>query len=156
MGEDTIPFFENEIKDAMQGIIKVVGVGGGGCNAVRNMYNEGVAGVSFAACNTDSQSLKGSPVPVKLLMGEGLGAGGDPEIGKSEAEKSLDSLRNILSDGTKMVFITASMGGGHWYWLCSSRGSGCKGTEVADGRCGDDSFLFREEAEDRQGPEGCG
>ena len=112
MGEDTIPFFENEIKDTMQGIIKVVGVGGGGCNAVRNMYNEGVAGVSFAACNTDSQSLKGSPVPVKLLMGEGLGAGGDPEIGKSEAEKSLDSLRNILSDGTKMVFITASMGGG--------------------------------------------
>ena len=79
---------------------------------MRNMYNEGVAGVSFAACNTDSQSLKGSPVPVKLLMGEGLGAGGDPEIGKSEAEKSLDSLRNILSDGTKMVFITASMGGG--------------------------------------------
>ena len=112
MGEDTIPFFENEIKDTMQGIIKVVGVGGGGCNAVRNMYNEGVEGVSFAACNTDSQSLKGSPVPVKLLMGEGLGAGGDPEIGKSEAEKSLDSLRNILSDGTKMVFITASMGGG--------------------------------------------
>ena len=112
MGEDTIPFFENEIKDTMQGIIKVVGVGGGGCNAVRNMYNEGVAGVSFAACNTDSQSLKGSPVPVKLLMGEGLGAGGDPEIGKSEAEKSLDSLKKILSDGTKMVFITASMGGG--------------------------------------------
>ena len=112
MGEDTIPFFENEIKDTMQGIIKVVGVGGGGCNAVRNMYKEGVEGVSFAACNTDSQSLKGSPVPVKLLMGEGLGAGGDPEIGKSEAEKSLDSLKKILSDGTKMVFITASMGGG--------------------------------------------
>ena len=112
MGEDTIPFFENEIKDTMQGIIKVVGVGGGGCNAVRNMHKEGVEGVTFAACNTDSQSLKGSPVPVKLLMGEGLGAGGDPEIGKSEAEKSLDSLRNILSDGTKMVFITASMGGG--------------------------------------------
>ena len=112
MGEDTLPFFENEIKDTMQGIIKVIGVGGGGCNAVRNMYNDGVAGVSFAACNTDSQSLKGSPVPVKLLMGEGLGAGGDPEIGKAEAEKSLDSLKKILSDGTKMVFITASMGGG--------------------------------------------
>ena len=135
MGEDLIPFF-GDVKDTMQGIIKVVGVGGGGCNAVRNMYKEGVEGVTFAACNTDSQSLKGSPVPVKLLMGEGLGAGGDPEIGKSEAEKSLDSL--------------------NWYWLCSSRGSGCKGTEVADGRCGDDSFLFREEAEDRQGPEGCG
>ena len=112
MGADTIPFFENEIKDTMQGIIKVVGVGGGGCNAVRNMCNEGVVGVSFAACNTDSQSLKGSPVPVKVLMGEGLGAGGDPEIGKAEAEKSLDSLKKILSDGTKMVFITASMGGG--------------------------------------------
>lgn len=111
MGEEVIPFF-NEVKDTMQGIIKVVGVGGGGCNAVRNMYNEGVAGVTYAACNTDSQSLKGSPVPVKVLMGEGLGAGGDPEIGRSEAEKSIDSLRDVLSDGTKMVFITASMGGG--------------------------------------------
>lgn len=112
MGEDTIPFFENEIKDTMQGIIKVIGVGGGGCNAVRNMYNEGVEGVTYAACNTDSQSLKGSPVPVKVLMGEGLGAGGDPEIGKSEAEKSIDSLKELMNDGTKMVFITASMGGG--------------------------------------------
>ncbi len=112
MGEqDLIPFFDN-IKDTMQDIIKVVGVGGGGCNAVRNMYNEKVTGVTFAACNTDSQSLKGSPVPVKLLMGEGLGAGGYPEIGKSEAEKSADSLKKILGDGTKMVFITASMGGG--------------------------------------------
>ena len=112
MGEDTIPFFENEIKDTMQGIIKVIGVGGGGCNAVRNMYNEGVEGVTYAACNTDSQSLKGSSVPVKVLMGEGLGAGGDPEIGKSEAEKSIDSLKELMNDGTKMVFITASMGGG--------------------------------------------
>ena len=111
MNEDVIPFFD-EIKDTMQGIIKVIGVGGGGCNAVRNMYNEGVAGVTYAACNTDSQSLKGSPVPVKVLMGEGLGAGGDPEIGKAEAEKSIDILRNVMSDGTKMVFITASMGGG--------------------------------------------
>ena len=112
MGEDTIPFFADEIKDTMQGIIKVIGVGGGGCNAVRNMYNEGVEGVTYAACNTDSQSLKGSPVPVKVLMGEGLGAGGNPEIGKSEAEKSSDSLREIMNDGTKMVFVTASMGGG--------------------------------------------
>ncbi len=111
MGEDVIPFF-SDVKDTMQGIIKVIGVGGGGCNAVRNMYNEGVAGVTYAACNTDSQSLKGSPVPVKVLMGEGLGAGGDPEIGKAEAEKSIDTLREVMSDGTKMVFITASMGGG--------------------------------------------
>ena len=111
MGEDVIPFF-SDVKDTMQGIIKVIGVGGGGCNAVRNMVNEGVAGVTYAACNTDSQSLKGSPVPVKVLMGEGLGAGGDPEIGKAEAEKSIDTLREVMSDGTKMVFITASMGGG--------------------------------------------
>ena len=110
MGEDIIEF--DGIRDTMQGIIKVVGVGGGGCNAVRNMFNENVMGVTFAVCNTDSQSLKGSPVPVKVLMGEGLGAGGDPEIGKSEAEKSIDTLRDIMSDGTKMVFITASMGGG--------------------------------------------
>lgn len=109
--KEIIPFFD-DVKDTMQGIIKVIGVGGGGCNAVRNMYNEKVTGVTFAACNTDSQSLKGSPVPVKVLMGEGLGAGGFPEIGKLEAEKSEESLKNILSDGTKMVFITASMGGG--------------------------------------------
>ena len=110
MGEDIIEF--DGISDTMQGIIKVVGVGGGGCNAVRNMFNENVTGVTFAVCNTDSQSLKGSPVPVKVLMGEGLGAGGDPEIGKAEAEKSIDTLRDIMNDGTKMVFITASMGGG--------------------------------------------
>ena len=110
MGEDIIEF--DGIRDTMQGIIKVVGVGGGGCNAVRNMFNENVMGVTFAVCNTDSQSLKGSPVPVKVLMGEGLGAGGDPEIGKAEAEKSIDTLRDIMNDGTKMVFITASMGGG--------------------------------------------
>ena len=110
MGEDIIEF--DGIRDTMQGIIKVVGVGGGGCNAVRNMFNENVTGVTFAVCNTDSQSLKWSPVPVKVLMGEGLGAGGDPEIGKSEAEKSIDTLRDIMNDGTKMAFITASMGGG--------------------------------------------
>ena len=110
MGEDILDF--GLIEDKMQGIIKVIGVGGGGCNAVRNMFNEGVEGVTYAACNTDSQSLKGSPVPVKVLMGEGLGAGGNPEIGKSEAEKSSDSLREIMNDGTKMVFVTASMGGG--------------------------------------------
>ena len=112
MGEDTIPFFENEIKDAMQGIIKVVGVGGGGCNAVRNMYNEGVAGVTYAVCNTDSQSRSRSPVPVKIQLGEGLGAGGNPEHGREEAETSINDFVKLFSDGTKMVFVTASMGGG--------------------------------------------
>ena len=113
MGEDTIPFFENEIKDTMQGIIKVVGVGGGGCNAVRNMYNDGVEGVTYAVCNTDSQSLSRSPVPVKILLGKsGLGAGGNPEKGRDEAETNINDIVKLLSDGTKMVFVTAGMGGG--------------------------------------------
>ena len=113
MGEDTIPFFENEIKDAMKGIIKVVGVGGGGCNAVRNMYNDGVEGVTYAVCNTDSQSLSRSPVPVKILLGKsGLGAGGNPEKGRDEAETNINDIIKLLSDGTKMVFVTAGMGGG--------------------------------------------
>ena len=77
------------IEDKMQGIIKVIGVGGGGCNAVRNMNDEHIPGVTFAVCNTDSKSLAPSPVPVKILLGEGLGAGGKPEVGRSEAEKAL-------------------------------------------------------------------
>lgn len=96
----------------MQGIIKVIGVGGGGCNAVRNMYTHQISGVTLAVCNTDSKSLAPSPVPTKILLGEGLGAGGIPEIGRSEAEKNIDDIDHLLSDGTKMVFVTASMGGG--------------------------------------------
>ena len=96
----------------MQGIIKVIGVGGGGCNAVRNMYNEGVDGVTYAVCNTDSQSLSRSPVPMKIQLGAGLGAGGNPELGRTEAETSMDDFERLLSDGTKMVFVTAGMGGG--------------------------------------------
>ena len=112
MGEDTIPFFP-EVRDQMQGIIKVVGVGGGGCNAVRNMYNDGVEGVTYAVCNTDSQSLSRSPVPVKILLGKsGLGAGGNPEKGRDEAETNINDIIKLLSDGTKMVFVTAGMGGG--------------------------------------------
>ena len=101
-----------EIEDKSKGIIKVIGVGGGGCNAVRNMYNEDITGVTLAVCNTDSKSLAPSPVPVKILLGEGLGAGGQPEIGRSEAEKNVDDIKKLLSDGTKMVFVTASLGGG--------------------------------------------
>ena len=112
MGEDTIPFF-SEVRDQMQGIIKVVGVGGGGCNAVNNMYREGVEGVTYAVCNTDSQSLAGSPVPFKIMLGDsGLGAGADPERGKKEAENNINDIVKLLSDGTKMVFVTAGMGGG--------------------------------------------
>ena len=101
------------VTDQMQGIIKVVGVGGGGCNAVRNMHNEGVEGVTYAVCNTDSQSLSRSPVPVKILLGKsGLGAGGNPNLGRSEAETNVNDIVKLFSDGTKMVFVTAGMGGG--------------------------------------------
>ena len=112
-GNEILMQFGMPVEDKMQGIIKVVGVGGGGCNAVRNMYNEGVGGVTYAVCNTDSQSLSRSPVPVKILLGDsGLGAGGNPELGKSEAETNLGDIEKLLSDGTKMVFVTAGMGGG--------------------------------------------
>ena len=100
------------VEDLMQNIIKVIGVGGGGCNAVSRMYKEGIQGVSFAVCNTDSASLKHSSVPVKIQLGEGLGAGGIPEKGRSEAESSIDSIERLLDDQTKMVFVTATMGGG--------------------------------------------
>ena len=105
--------FVAPIEDKMQGIIKVIGVGGGGCNAVRNMYNEDVKGVTYAVCNTDSQSLSRSPVPIKIQLGvSGLGAGGNPEMGRSEAETTVADIEKLLSDGTKMVFVTAGMGGG--------------------------------------------
>ena len=113
MADSTLPFFENEIEDKMQGIIKVIGVGGGGCNAVRNMYNDQIQGVTYAVCNTDSQSLKRSPVPVKIMLGHsGLGAGANPELGRQEAEANVADIETLLSDGTKMVFVTAGMGGG--------------------------------------------
>ena len=96
----------------MQGIIKVIGVGGGGCNAVRNMYNDQIQGVTYAVCNTDSQSLSRSPVPVKIQLGEGLGAGGNPDKGRMEAENGIEAIEKLLSDDTKMVFVTAGMGGG--------------------------------------------
>lgn len=100
------------VEDQMQNIIKVIGVGGGGCNAVSRMFDEGIQGVSFAVLNTDSASLAHSPVPVKLQLGAGLGAGAKPEIGRAEAESSLDSIERLLDDQTKMVFVTATMGGG--------------------------------------------
>ena len=104
--------FDVEIEDKTKDIIKVIGVGGGGCNAVSNMYREGIDNVSFAVCNTDSQSLRNSPVPVKIQLGTGLGAGANPEIAKRDAEEAVDDIKRLLSDGTKMCFITAGMGGG--------------------------------------------
>lgn len=94
-------------------IIKVIGVGGGGGNAVNHMYREGIHDVSFVLCNTDNQALNDSPVPVHLQLGkEGLGAGNKPEKAREAAEESIEDVRKMLSDGTKMAFITAGMGGG--------------------------------------------
>lgn len=94
-------------------IIKVIGVGGGGGNAVKNMYSQGIQDVSFAICNTDSQALNRADVPVRIQLGNtGLGAGGKPEVGRAAAEESLDQLEALFKDDTKMVFITAGMGGG--------------------------------------------
>lgn len=94
-------------------IIKVIGVGGGGSNAVNHMYNEGIHDVTFVVCNTDNKALMDSPVPEKIQLGaEGLGAGNRPEKARKATEESLDDIRRVLSDGTRMVFITAGMGGG--------------------------------------------
>ncbi len=100
-------------EDNGDSIIKVVGVGGGGGNAVNHMFREGIHKVSFVLCNTDKQALDDSPVPVHLQLGkEGLGAGNRPLKAKAAAEESIDDIREMFNDGTKMAFITAGMGGG--------------------------------------------
>ena len=97
-------------------IIKVVGVGGGGSNAVHNMYRKGIHNVSFAVCNTDLQAMQNSPISKKVQLGleitEGLGAGNDPEVARKAAEESREEIEKLFDDGTKMAFITAGMGGG--------------------------------------------
>ena len=113
MTEDWTPIDFGQTEDTTKNIIKVIGVGGGGCNAVKNMYSEGIVNVSFAVCNTDSQSLSKSPVPVKIMLGKsGLGAGANPEVGRSEAQNTQEDIKRLLNDGTKMAFVTAGMGGG--------------------------------------------
>ena len=97
-------------------IIKVIGVGGGGSNAVNHMFRKGIRDVNFVVCNTDAQALLNSPVSVKIQLGESLtegrGAGNKPEIGRQAAIENIDDVVNVLSRNTKMVFITAGMGGG--------------------------------------------
>ena len=113
MDDDILDF---QIESHTDAIIKVIGVGGGGGNAVNHMFQEGIHDVSFALCNTDNQALMESPVPVKLQLGEsttgGLGAGNKPEVAQKAAEESVDMIEELLNDGTRMVFITAGMGGG--------------------------------------------
>ena len=111
--DDSLPL---ELPLVDSSIIKVIGVGGGGGNAVNHMYRQGITDVSFVVCNTDNQALVKSPVPIKIQLGadttEGLGAGGNPEVAKRAAEESIEKIKELLKDNTKMVFITAGMGGG--------------------------------------------
>src|SRR5476649_1366188 len=97
-------------------IIKVIGVGGGGGNAVNHMYKQGITGVDFIICNTDAQALELSPIPNKVQLGasltEGMGAGSIPEVGKNSAIENIDDIKQMLGVNTKMLFITAGMGGG--------------------------------------------
>jgi len=113
------PEFENisfDLPKNQSNVIKVIGVGGGGSNAINHMFSQGIKGVDFVVCNTDSQALENSPVPTKIQLGvnltEGLGAGANPDIGKQAAEESREDLKGLSSTNTKMVFITAGMGGG--------------------------------------------
>jgi cell division protein FtsZ len=113
MNDEILEFLIDNRTDA---IIKVIGVGGGGGNAVNHMFEGGIHDVSFALCNTDNQALKESSVPVKVQLGQhttgGLGAGNKPEVARKAAEESVQLIEDLLNDGTKMVFITAGMGGG--------------------------------------------
>ncbi|MFY0591411.1 cell division protein FtsZ [Roseivirga sp.] len=105
-----------ELPSHHKSIIKVIGVGGGGSNAVNHMFNQGIRDVEFVVCNTDAQALKSSPIPNRLQIGigltEGLGAGANPDTGKNAAIESKEQIREMLGEDTKMVFITAGMGGG--------------------------------------------
>ncbi|MGB4122710.1 MAG: cell division protein FtsZ, partial [Bacteroidales bacterium] len=94
-------------------IIKVIGVGGGGSNAVTHMYKQGIKGVDFVICNTDSQAMDISAVPNKIQLGKtGLGAGSIPDVGRLSAEENIEEIKKIIESNTKMLFVTAGMGGG--------------------------------------------
>ncbi len=111
--------FENisfDLPKNQSNVIKVIGVGGGGSNAINHMFSQGIKGVDFVVCNTDAQALENSPVPIRIQLGvsltEGLGAGANPEVGEQAAIESLEEVKQMLGTNTKMIFITAGMGGG--------------------------------------------
>ena len=114
--ENTFDNITFDLPKNQSNVIKVIGVGGGGSNAINHMFNQGIQGVDFIVCNTDAQALQNSPVPTKIQLGvsltEGLGAGANPEIGQQSALESIDEIEKLLDNNTKMVFITAGMGGG--------------------------------------------
>lgn len=113
MAEEFVNF---QFPKATSSIIKVIGAGGAGCNAVNHMFEEGIKGVDYIICNTDAQALENSPVPIKLQLGvtltEGRGAGNKPEMGEQAARENYEDLKKVLQENTKMLFITAGMGGG--------------------------------------------
>jgi cell division protein FtsZ len=113
MEMDSITF---DLPKNQSNVIKVIGVGGGGSNAINHMFQAGINGVDFVICNTDAQALQNSPVPNKIQLGvsltEGLGAGANPDIGEQAALESMEEIKQMLSTNTKMVFVTAGMGGG--------------------------------------------
>ena len=108
--------FSFDLPKGSSSIIKVIGVGGGGNNALKHMYEKGIHGVDFVVCNTDAQTLDNNPISTKVQLGsaltEGLGAGADPEVGEKAALESIEEIKGVLSHNTKMVFVTAGMGGG--------------------------------------------
>ncbi len=116
MDNNNNTLLEFDYPTSASSIIKVIGVGGGGGNAVKHMYHEGIHDVTFVLCNTDNQALMKSDIPVKIQLGKtitkGLGAGNKPWVAKEAAEESFDDIKNLLDDGTEMVFVTAGMGGG--------------------------------------------
>ncbi|MDR2910815.1 MAG: cell division protein FtsZ [Bacteroidales bacterium] len=113
MTEELVNF---QFSKTSSSIIKVIGVGGGGCNAVNHMFEEGITGVDCIICNTDAQALEVSPIPIKIQLGvtltEGRGAGNQPDMGEEAAKENYEDLKNVLKDNTKMLFIAAGMGGG--------------------------------------------
>lgn len=116
MGSNTDFGIDFDLPKNQSNVIKVIGVGGGGSNAINHMFKQGIKGVDFVICNTDSQALENSPVPVRIQLGvtltEGLGAGANPKIGEQAAVESLEEIKGMLASNTKMIFITAGMGGG--------------------------------------------
>ncbi len=116
MNQENNTNFSFDLPKNRSNVIKVVGVGGGGSNAINYMFKQGIVGVDFVVCNTDAQALNESPVPIKIQLGanltEGLGAGANPAVGANAAQESHDDLKNLLDTQTKMIFITAGMGGG--------------------------------------------
>lgn len=116
MSTEDIDNISFDLPKNQSNVIKVIGVGGGGSNAINHMFKQGIKGVDFVICNTDAQALENSPIPTKIQLGvnltEGLGAGANPEIGEQAALESEQDIKDLLNKNTKMVFITAGMGGG--------------------------------------------